>query len=161
VFLSNPNIQPELKEENQYLYQRFLKPDGRDDIIKFFAENNIIPTAMIDLSDGLSSDLMHIAKQSKLGARIYENKLPIHPNTVEVAEEMGLNPSTCALNGGEDYELLFTVNAAHYEAIVKNKDISIIGHITPKTGVYELITKNENTFNLVAQGWESFGSKPA
>ncbi|MBI1185630.1 thiamine-phosphate kinase [bacterium] len=160
VYLANPSIQPELKEENQYLYQRFLRPDGRDDVIKFLADNHIVPTAMMDISDGLSSDIMHITSQSKAGVRIYEDKLPIHPATVDVAEEFGMNPTTCALNGGEDYELLFTISPAHYEAITKNKDISVIGHITAQTGKNELVTKGENVFEMVAQGWQSYGSNP-
>jgi thiamine-monophosphate kinase len=159
VYLSNPEVQPELKEENQYLYQRFLKPDTRDDIIKFLAEKEIVPSSMIDISDGLSSELMHIANQSKKGIQIYEDKLPLHPSTVEVSDEFKLNPTTCALNGGEDYELLFTVNPGHYATIAEKKDISIIGHVTDQTGVCNLVTRNENVFPLRSQGWESYGSE--
>ncbi|MGB0430413.1 MAG: thiamine-phosphate kinase [Bacteroidia bacterium] len=159
VYLANPQVQPELKEENQYLYQRFLKPDTRDDVIKFLAEKEIVPTSMIDISDGLSSELMHISTQSAKGVQIYEDKLPLHPNTVLVAEEFQMNPTTCALNGGEDYELLFTANPGHFAALSENKDISIIGHISNQRGVCNLVTKNENVFPLKAQGWESYGSE--
>jgi thiamine-monophosphate kinase len=159
VYLANPNIQPELNEENQYLLQRFLRPDSRDDIIKYLAENEIVPTSMIDISDGLSSDLMHLITQSGKGSQIYENKLPLHPTTVQVAEEFNMDPTTCALNGGEDYELLFTVNPGHYSTLSKKGDISIIGHITEKVGACDLVTKNESTYPLRAQGWEAYGSE--
>ncbi len=159
VYLANPQVQPELKEENQYLYQRFLKPDTRDDIIKFLADKEIVPTSMIDISDGLSSELLHIATQSGKGLQIYEEKIPIHPATVDIAEEFSMNPTTCALNGGEDYELLFTVNPGHYSTLAENKDISIIGHISDQVGICNLVTKSGSKFQLRAQGWESYGSE--
>jgi len=159
VYLSNPAIQPELKEENEYLYQRFLKPDGRDDVIKFLEEKGILPTSMMDISDGLSSEVMHLGSQSKKGMRIYEDKLPIHPSTSEVADELGIDPTTCALNGGEDYELLFTVSPAHFEVLSKHSEISIIGHVTSATERFEMVSRNENVHELRAQGWEAYGSE--
>lgn len=156
VWMSNPNVQPELDEEKEYLYQRFLKPDARDDVIQFLAKEKILPTSMMDISDGLSSELHHIAKQSNLGVKVYESKLPIHPKTAEVAEEFGLNPVTCALNGGEDFELLFTASPAHYEKLSKNKEISIVGHVTPMRGKCELVGNSGNSFEMPAQGWQAF-----
>ena len=159
VFRSNPNIQPELKEENQYLYQRFLRPDCRDDVIKFFDKSGILPSSMMDISDGLSSELIHICTQSQVGAKIYEDKLPVHPSTVDVAKEFGMEPTTCALNGGEDYELLFTASPSYYEQLKEQTDISIIGHITPRNTAIELVSKGGNSYPLQAQGWEAFGSQ--
>ncbi|MCB0736103.1 MAG: thiamine-phosphate kinase [Bacteroidetes bacterium] len=159
VFHQNPEVQPELNEDYEYLYQRFLRPDTRNDIVKKLAETGVLPTAMIDISDGLSSDVLHITKQSNVGCRIYENKLPIHHNTTAAAEDFNLSPITCALNGGEDYELLFTVSPSHFEAVNKMAEVSIIGHITPKDTGCKMITNAENEFDLVAQGWEPFGSE--
>lgn len=159
VYLSNPEIQPELKDDHEYLFQRFLKPDARDDVIKYLGEHKIVPTSMMDISDGLSSELLHLSKQSSLGMRVYEDKLPIHPSTIEGAKEFDLDPTTCALNGGEDYELLFTVKQADMEILQKNADISIIGHVTARTGSAELVTRAGNEYQLKAQGWEAFGSE--
>lgn len=157
VWKQNPEVQPELNEDNEYLLQRFLKPDCRDDVIKILKEKGIKPSSMIDISDGISSEIKHLAQQSNLGATIYENKLPIHPNTVAVAEEFKMNPTTCALNGGEDYELLFTVHPSHFEELAKVSEISIIGHTTHINRGLNLITNNGNSFELLAQGWDSFG----
>lgn len=159
VYLSNPSIQPELKEEHEYLFQRFLKPDARDDVIKFLGEKQILPTSMMDISDGLSSELLHIGKQSNVGIRIYEDKLPIHPSTIEGASEFDMDPTTCALNGGEDYELVFTIAQADLDVVQKNADISVIGHITNRNGYAELVTRSGNEYQLKAQGWEAFGSE--
>ncbi len=155
IFIENPGVQPDL-ENKKYIVGRQLKPEARKDIIAFFKEARIKPTAMIDISDGLSSDLLHICKQSKCGAIIYENELPIHPETFEQANSFNINPATCALNGGEDYELLFTIDAKHAAAIAQNNSISVIGKIVPeKNGVF-LKTSNDNLFKIQAQGWNSF-----
>jgi thiamine-monophosphate kinase len=156
VFRANPHAQPELREENHYLYQRFLRPDCRDDVWKFLSDRQIKPTSMIDISDGLSSELIHLGQQSKVGIRIYEDKVPIHPAAVEVAKEFHLEPLTCALNGGEDYELLFTIAQADYPTVAANRDVSVIGHVTAAAGRYELVSNGGNTYPLVAQGWQAF-----
>lgn len=159
VFQENPNIQPELNEDYEYLYQRFLRPDCRNDVIKKLGDAGIVPTSMIDISDGLSSEMMHLAKQSNVGCRIYENKLPLHPNTAEVADSFGIAPTTCALNGGEDFELLFTISPSDFEKIKSISEISVIGHVALASAGSKLVTNAENEFDLVAQGWEAFGSE--
>lgn len=137
----------------EYLLQRQLKPEARGDIIQRLHEMNIHPTSMIDISDGLSSELLHICKQSKCGCRIYEKNIPIDYQTAVMAEEMNMNVTTCALNGGEDYELLFTVPIGDHEKIENLEDIKLIGHITkPEFGTM-LITRDNNEFELKAQGW--------
>lgn len=158
VFHENPEVQPELKEEYSYLYQRFLRPDARNDVIRRLRDQSIIPTSMMDVSDGLSSEILHICKQSGVGCHVYENKLPLHPSTVEVAEQFKLHPTTCALNGGEDYELLFTVPLSLHDKISSLKDVSIIGHITPQSHGTKLVTPSNQSYDLVAQGWQSFGN---
>lgn len=137
----------------EYLLQRQLKPEARGDIIGQLHKQNIHPTAMMDISDGLSSELLHICKQSNCGCRIYEKNIPIDYQTAVMAEEMNMNVTTCALNGGEDYELLFTVPIGDYEKITAMEDIRLIGHITkPELGVM-LVTRDDNEFELKAQGW--------
>ena len=137
----------------EYLLQRQLKPEARGDIIARLRELNIRPTAMMDISDGLSSELMHICNQSKCGCRIYEKNIPIDYQTAVMAEEMNMNVTTCALNGGEDYELLFTVPIGDHEKIEAMEDVKLIGHITrPELGSM-LITRDGNEFELKAQGW--------
>ena len=155
VFLENPNMQPDL-DGYDYIVGRQLKPEARIDIIKTFDELNIQPTAMIDISDGLSSEILHLCKQSDIGIRIYEEKLPFDPTALELAEEFNLNITTCALNGGEDYELLFTINPKDYEKIKGNLDISIIGHCTESNSGAKMITPAGQEFDLVAQGWKAF-----
>jgi thiamine-monophosphate kinase len=155
IFLENSGVQPDF-ENKKYIVTRQLKPEARKDAVAFFREKKIKPTAMIDVSDGLSSDLLHICKQSKTGAIIYETELPIHPQTFEQANSFNINPATCALNGGEDYELLFTIDPSHAAAIAENNTISVIGKIVPeKNGVF-LKTGNDNLFKIQAQGWNSF-----
>lgn len=159
VYQGNPEVQPELDESYTYLYQRFLKPDCRDDVIRKLAELDIKPTAMIDLSDGLSSDLLHLADQSEMGADIYQAKLPIHPAAVDGAEMLKLSPTTAALNGGEDYELLFSVPLEAHDKIKGMTDVSIIGHITKKENGVNLINTNNERIPLSAQGWDSYGNR--
>ena len=137
----------------EYLLQRQLNTEARGDIIKRLKDTGIKPTAMIDISDGLSSELMHICKQSNVGCRIFEKNLPIDYQTAVMAEEMNMNVTTCALNGGEDYELLFTVPIGDYAKIETLEDVRLIGHITkPELGCM-LITRDDNEFELKAQGW--------
>ena len=137
----------------EYLLERQLKPEARGDIIKALAENGIKPTAMMDISDGLSSELMHICTQSHAGCRIYEERIPLDYQTAVMAEELNMNVTTCALNGGEDYELLFTVPLSDNENVARLDDIRIIGYITkPELGM-ALITRDGQEFELRAQGW--------
>ena len=137
----------------EYLLQRQLKTEARGDIIQKLRDAGIRPTAMMDISDGLSSELMHICKQSHVGCRIFEKQIPIDYQTAVMAEELNMNVTTCALNGGEDYELLFTVGLGDYEKVKTLEGIRIIGHITPETQGCYLQTRDGNTFELKAQGW--------
>ncbi len=146
------NFQPDFSGK-EYLLQRQLNTEARGDIVKRLQEAGIKPTAMMDISDGLSSELMHICKQSNVGCRIFEKNLPIDYQTAVMAEEMNMNVTTCALNGGEDYELLFTVPIGDYSKIEGMQDVRLIGHITkPELGCM-LVTRDNNEFELKAQGW--------
>lgn len=153
IYLENPAIQPDL-ENKRHLVGRFLKPDAKKDIIAFFKEHKIKPSSMIDISDGLSSELLHICKQSECGAVIYENEIPIHEEAYAQALIFNLDPTVCALNGGEDYELLFTIDPKDAEKIASNNDISVIGKIVPAEEGIFLKTKNDNMFKITAQGWD-------
>lgn len=158
IYLENKKIQPDL-ENKKYIVGRILKPEARKDIIEFFHEEKIKPTSMIDISDGLSSEVMHICKQSKCGAILYENDIPIHPESIEQAMQFNIDPTTCALNGGEDYELLFTINPSDAEKVAANPAISVVGKIVPATNGMFLKTKNDNLFKLKAQGWDGLKNK--
>ena len=152
VLRGNTDMQPDFSGK-EYLLERQLKPEARKDIIQKLAEASIRPTAMMDISDGLSSELMHICKQSHAGCRIYEEHIPIDYQTAVMAEEFNMNLTTCALNGGEDYELLFTVPIADHERVQDIEGIRLIGHITkPELGC-ALITRDGQEFELKAQGW--------
>ena len=152
VLKDNNNVQPDFAGK-EYLLERQLKPEARRDIIQRLAEANVLPTAMMDISDGLSSELLHICTQSKVGCRIYEEHIPIDYQTAVMAEELNMNVTTCALNGGEDYELLFTVPIADHEKVSQMEGIKLIGHITkPELGC-ALITRDGQEFELKAQGW--------
>ena len=143
----------------EYLLQRQLQTEARGDIIARFRELNIRPTAMMDISDGLSSELMHICKQSNCGCRIYEKNIPIDYQTAVMAEELNMNVTTCALNGGEDYELLFTVPIGDHEKIQQMDNVKLIGHITrPELGQM-LVTRDNQEFELMAQGWNPLSDK--
>lgn len=155
IYLENPNIQPDLEGE-KYVVGRILKPEARKDIIEFFAQNNLHPTAMMDISDGLSSEILHICKQSNVGCVLYEEKIPIGEETRLAAFKFNLDPTACALSGGEDYELLFTIEQDDYEIVSKNSDISIIGYITDEEAGVNLFTKGGNKFPVTAQGWNAF-----
>ncbi|HTM66305.1 MAG TPA: thiamine-phosphate kinase [Flavipsychrobacter sp.] len=155
IYLESPSVQPDLQQK-AYVIGRILRPEPRADIVEWLRENGITPTSMIDISDGLSSELLHIAKQSNVGCLIHEEKIPVHDETRATAFEFGLDPTTCALNGGEDYELLFTVSQSDYDKIATNKDISVIGYVTDAEEGVQLQTKQGNKHKLIAQGWNAF-----
>ncbi|WP_439504755.1 thiamine-phosphate kinase [Sediminibacterium sp.] len=157
IYQENPNIQPDLEDES-YIVGKLLKPEARKDIIEFFASNQIVPTSMMDVSDGISSEVLHICKQSNLGARVYEEKLPIADASRKAAFKFGLDPTICALNGGEDYELIFTIAQEDHDKIVLNEEISVIGYITDLEEGVKLLTKGGNQYDLKAQGWNAFNS---
>lgn len=158
IYLENPGVQPDLENED-YIVGRLLKPEARKDIVEFFAGNDIMPTSMMDISDGLSSEILHICKQSECGVVLYEEKIPINEQAKQFAYKLELDPTACALSGGEDYELLFTISQADYEKIVLNEQISVIGYITEPSEGATIITKGGNKFNITAQGWNAFTSK--
>lgn len=155
VFLDNPGMQPDL-EKYDYLVGRLLKPEARTDIVFELEERNVKPTSMIDISDGLASELLHISDRSGIGVRIFEDKIPIDTLAFETAIEFKLNPVTCALNGGEDYELLFTISQGDYEKIKNHPDIHFIGYVHENKEQNILITKQETVVPLRAQGWDHF-----
>lgn len=146
------HFQPEFAGK-EYLLQRQLKPEARGDILKRLGQMNIRPTSMIDISDGLSSELLHICKQSQCGCRIFEKNIPIDYQTAVMAEELNMNVTTCALNGGEDYELLFTLPIGDHSKIEEMDDVKLIGHITKKEFGTMLVTRDSQEFELKAQGW--------
>jgi thiamine-monophosphate kinase len=155
VYNSNPDMQPNL-ERYEYLVGRQLKPEARTNIVFDLQEAGVLPTAMIDVSDGLASELFHIAKNSQVGVRIFEDKIPIDQIAYETAVEFNLDPVTCALNGGEDYELLFTISQADHEKIKNHPDIHLIGYVHEKQHENLMITKGGNAVPLQAQGWNHF-----
>ncbi len=157
IFLESPAIQPDL-EGNAYVIGRFLKPEARLDIIDWLAAEQVVPTAMMDISDGLSSEILHICKQSNLGCVLYEDKIPFHNETRETAFKFNIDPTACALSGGEDYELLFTVSQEAYDKIRMTEKISVIGYMTAAEEGAQLITRKGNKHVLTAQGWVAFGS---
>ena len=152
VFQGEKDVQPDFAGK-EYLLERFLKPEARRDIIEKLAKAGIKPTAMMDISDGLSSELMHICSQSNVGCRVYEERIPIDYQTAVMAEEFNMNLTTCALNGGEDYELLFTVPLSMHEEVSKIEDVKVIGHITKPELRCALVTRDGNEMELKAQGW--------
>jgi len=154
VFKENPNLQPDL-EGKDYILERQLKPEARKDIIELLKSLNVVPTSMIDISDGLSSEILHLCTQSKTGVELYEEKIPIDPLTFETAREFNLDPTMCALSGGEDYELLFTVDIGDYDKIKNSMDISIIGHITEEKKGRLMVAKAGTVHELIAQGWNA------
>jgi thiamine-monophosphate kinase len=155
LFKSDPLIQPDLSGYD-YLLQRQLRPNARIDILNYFKENDIIPTSMIDISDGLSSESIHLCMNSNKGCKIYENKIPIDDQTIEMAKEFGIEPSVCALNGGEDYELLFSVKPSDFQKIKTNPDITAIGYFTEKNEGMILEVGDGNKIPLNSQGWNAF-----
>jgi thiamine-monophosphate kinase len=155
IFLDHPDIQPEL-DKHHYLVERQLKPEARKDAVEYFHEKGFKPTAMIDISDGLASEIFHICKQSGTGAYIEEAKVPIHPDAEELALEFKINPITCALNGGEDYELLFTIDPSDLELVKTMPDIFLIGDILEPGEGITLHTTGGKIVPLEAQGWKHF-----
>ncbi len=152
VFLEHKNMQPDL-EPYDYIVGRQLKPEARLDVIKILDELGIVPTSMMDVSDGVASELYHLGKASGVGFDVYEEKIPLDQQTLDTALMFNLNPSIAALNGGEDYELLFTLDQKHYDLIKNHLDFSIIGHATESVGRYQLQTRAGNAFDIKAQGW--------
>ena len=155
VFLANPNAQPDL-DGYDYIVGRQLKPDARKDIIEFFKKNEMKPTSMIDISDGLSSEVFHLCSQSEVGMTIYEDKIPIDPTTYNMAREFDFDPTMTTLNGGEDYELLFTIDPKDYDKVKNDMNMTIIGHCVPKGEGIHMISKSGNKHALKAQGWKAF-----
>ncbi len=155
VFLANPDMQPELEEHN-YLIERQLKPEARKDMIALFAKNQLVPTAMIDISDGLASELFHLCKQSNVGAFVEESGVPIHPDAQMQAINFNMDPITCALSGGEDYELLFTIDSKDIEKVKYLPDVYIMGDIVEQKDGVKLHTKGGNIHPIKAQGWNHF-----
>jgi len=155
IYIESPQVQPDL-ENQDYIIGRLLKPEARKDIIEFLAANAIKPTAMMDISDGLSSELLHICKQSGVGCVIYEEKLPINEESRQFAYKLDMDPTACALSGGEDYELVFTISQEDYEKLLMQEKISVIGHITESAEGAHIITKGGNKHLITAQGWTAF-----
>ncbi len=154
VFLVNPNSQPDL-DAYSYLIERQLKPEARKDVRLLLHALEVKPTSMIDISDGLSSEIMHLCKQSKVGCNLYEDKLPLDPQFMNVCEEFDLDSTTVAINGGEDYELLFTISINDFEKIKGNPNFSIIGHMTQESEGTHLVTRANTKIQLKSRGWDA------
>ncbi|MFI2741790.1 thiamine-phosphate kinase [Zhouia sp. PK063] len=154
VFKVNPNNQPDL-EPYQYIVERQLKPEARKDIPELLAQMDVLPTAMIDISDGLSSEILHICKQSKVGCNIYEDKIPMDPQVISTAEEFQISDTMVALSGGEDYELLFTIHQDDYDKIKANPHLTVIGHMTQESEGVHLITRANTKIPIEAKGWNA------
>jgi thiamine-monophosphate kinase len=155
VFQVNPNSQPDLSQYS-YLIERQLKPEARKDMVRLFKDLNVRPTAMIDISDGLSSEILHICEQSQVGCNLFEEKIPLDPQVMLTMEEFNLESTTIALSSGEDYELLFTIDQSDYDKIKGNPNFTVIGHITEQEEGAHLITRANQKVELIAQGWKSF-----
>ena len=158
IFLENNAIQPNLENES-YIVGRLLKPEARKEVIDFLQEAGITPTAMMDVSDGISSEVLHLCNQSGIGCRVYEDKIPISEDSRKAAYKFGLDPTICALNGGEDYELIFTIRQEDHDKIVLNEEISVIGYITTLEEGCKLISRGGNDYPLTAQGWNAFQTR--
>lgn len=154
VFMANPNNQPDL-DQYAYIVERQLKPEARQDITAILKELEVVPTAMIDISDGLSSEILHICKASKVGCQLFEEKIPLDPQVINVCEEFTIDSTTIALNGGEDYELLFTIKQEDYPKIKGNPSLTVIGHITHEREGKHLITRANTKIPIIARGWNS------
>jgi thiamine-monophosphate kinase len=158
IFLENNAIQPNLENES-YIVGRLLKPEARKEVIDFLQEAGITPTSMMDVSDGISSEVLHLCNQSGIGCRVYEDKIPISEDSRKAAYKFGLDPTICALNGGEDYELIFTIRQEDHDKIVLNEEISIIGYMTSLEEGCKLISRGGNDYPLTAQGWNAFQTR--
>jgi thiamine-monophosphate kinase len=152
IFIESPGVQPDLENES-YVIGRLLKPEARKDIVEFFAKQEIQPTALMDISDGLSSEILHICKESNLGCVLYEEKLPIHEDMKKAAFKFEIDPTACALSGGEDYELLFTISQSEYDKLVLNEQISVVGYMTEADQGSHIVTKGGGKHAITAQGW--------
>ncbi len=155
VFKVNPNSQPDL-EPYSYIVERQLKPEARKDIIEILKLLKVKPTAMIDISDGLSSEILHLCKQSNVGCALYEDKIPLDPTVISTCEELKMNSTIVALSGGEDYELLFTIDQSDFDKIKGNPNLTVIGHMTDQNEGAHLISRSGSKLELTAQGWNSF-----
>src|SRR6476469_651619 len=155
IYLENPNIQPDLESES-YVIGRLLKPEARKDIIEFFEKEKLTPHSMMDISDGLSSEILNISNQSDLGCVIYEERLPIADEMKNAAYKFQIDPTACALSGGEDYELLFTLAQSEYDKLVLNEQISVIGYMTERGKGTNIITKGDSSYHITEQGWNAF-----
>ena len=158
IYKENPKIQPDLSG-NDYVLKRQLKPEAGTKYLKILKELDIIPTSMIDISDGLSSEVLHISKSSSVGITIHEDKIPIDYTVMNLAADFNMNPITCALSGGEDYELLFTVEQKHYDKLKKDPDFTIIGFVTDISEGNNFIAKDGSSHKLTAQGWDAISKK--
>ena len=158
VYKANPKIQPDL-EGHDYILERQLKPEARMDIPELLKKLEVKPTAMIDISDGLSSEILHICESSQVGCNLYEEKIPIDPTTINMARDFNLDPTVCALSGGEDYELLFTIDLKDYDKIKGNPNFTVIGHMTAKSAGANLIARNGALYPITAQGWDALLNK--
>ena len=158
IFLENNAIQPNLENES-YIVGRLLKPEARKEVVDFLQEACITPTAMMDVSDGISSEVLHLCNQSGIGCRVYEDKIPISEDSRKAAYKFGLDPTICALNGGEDYELIFTIRQEDHDKIVLNEEISVIGYMTTLEEGCKLISRGGNEYPLTAQGWNAFQTR--
>ena len=157
IFVESPGVQPDLEGE-AFVIGKLLKPEARKDIIEFFAKSEIVPSAMIDISDGLSSEILHICKQSNLGCVLYEEKIPIADEMKAAAYKFEIDPTACALSGGEDYELLFTLPQSDYDKLVLNEQISVVGYMTEPEQKANIITKGGSKYPIIAQGWNHMKS---
>ena len=155
IFLERPQVQPDLENES-YVIGRLLKPKARKDVVEFLEQQGVVPTSMMDISDGLSSEILHICEKSGVGCVIYEEKIPVAEDTRNAAYKFEIDPTACALSGGEDYELLFTIKQDDYEKLTLNEQISVIGYITEAEQGAKIKTKGGNTFDVTAQGWNAF-----
>ncbi len=158
VFKENPNLQPDL-EGNDYILERQLKPEARVDIAAILKEKGIKPTSMIDISDGLASEILHLCTQSNVGCNLFEEKIPIDSLTSSRAHEFKMDPTICTLSGGEDYELLFTIPQSDYDKVKGHPDFTVIGHMTDKASGVNMVTRSGSSVELTAQGWDAFLKK--
>jgi thiamine-monophosphate kinase len=158
VFKVNPNNQPDL-DVYAYIIERQLKPEARKDIVKLLKDLNVKPTSMIDISDGLSSEIIHLCKQSDVGVELYENKIPLDPQVISTCEEFNIDSTTIALNGGEDYELLMTISQDDFPKIKANPNLTVIGYMTEKEKGMNLVTRAETLIPLIAKGWNALNAQ--
>ena len=156
VFKVDPNNQPDL-EPYSYIVERQLKPEARKDIVELLEKLEVHPTSMIDISDGLSSEILHLCEQSEVGCNLYEDKIPLDPTVISISEEFKMDSTMIALSGGEDYELLFTIDQKEFPKIKGNPNLTVLGHMTHKNEGAHLISRNGSKIPLTAQGWNSFG----